>query len=220
MARIDPITAVHARSTLGVQSLSCVRGERPLFRELAFSLESGGLLQVRGPNGSGKTSLLRMVCGLLPPTSGKISWNGADVRDAGDDFKASLCYVGHFNGIKDELNALENLRFSARLGDLQADEEATRAALTEFGLGGFEHLPCKVLSQGQRRRLALARLKLSGSCPLWVLDEPFAALDAAGIATMGTLLEEHLARGGLALLTTHQDVPVAGPGVRSLQLGQ
>ncbi len=210
---------IHARSVLSVRGLECVRGERRLFRDLAFALENGGLLQVRGPNGSGKTSLLRMVCGLLPPASGEIAWNGTRAGAAGEDFNACLSYVGHLNGVKDELNAEENLRLSARLADLPCDAAAVRAALCEFGLEGYEGLPCKVLSQGQRRRLALARLKLSGARPLWVLDEPFAALDAAGIDAVGALLEDHLARGGLALLTTHQDVPLAAPGMQTLQLG-
>lgn len=211
--------SAHAPCTLGVQDLECVRGERRLFHGLAFSLPSGGLLQVRGPNGSGKTSLLRMVCGLLPAASGQVTWNGTPLRDAGEDFTASLAYVGHLNGVKDELNGLENLRFAARLADLTSDEGALRDALHEFGLKGFEHLPCKVLSQGQRRRVALARLRLSSTRALWVLDEPFAALDTIGIGTMGRLLEDHLARGGLALLTTHQDVPIAAPGMHSIQLG-
>lgn len=213
------VRTIHARSALGARALGCARGERHLFQDLEFELENGGLLQVRGRNGSGKTSLLRMVCGLLPPASGEVIWNNTSVRDAGDEFKANLAYVGHLNGAKDDLNALENLHFSARVADLICDDTAVREALREFGLGGFEHLPCKFLSQGQRRRLALSRLKLSVARPLWVLDEPFAALDAAGITAMGALLEDHLARGGLALLTTHQDVPISAPGMRSIQLG-
>lgn len=214
------MTATHAPSQLSARHLSCVRGERSLFRDLGFDLGNGDLLQVRGPNGSGKTSLLRMVCGLMPPAAGRITWRGAHLRDTGEDYKASLSHVGHLNGVKDELNALENLRLSAGIADLGTDPGALRDALHQFGMQGFERLPCKLLSQGQRRRVALARLTLSGARPLWVLDEPFAALDAAGIATMGRLLEAHLARGGMALLTTHQEVPIAAPGMHSIQLGR
>lgn len=214
------LNKTHVKSALRVQKLECIRGDRSLFRDFAFDLRNGGLLQVHGQNGSGKTSLLRMICGLLPPATGEIAWNGTPVREAADDYKASLSYVGHLNGVKDEFNAIENLRLSARLIDLESSDAAVHDALEGFGLSAVKHLPCKVLSQGQRRRLALARLKLSRARPLWVLDEPFAALDSAGIAAMSSLLEDHLARGGLALLTTHQDVPIVAPGMQSIQLGQ
>lgn len=210
----------HTSSTLCARSLECLRGDRRLFHALAFDLSNGGLLQVRGPNGSGKTSLLRMVCGLFPPAGGEIAWNGYRIGELGEDYHTHLAYVGHLNAVKDELNALENLRFSARLGALAADADSLRAALRSFGLEGFEHLPCRILSQGQKRRLALARLKLSAERALWVLDEPFAALDAAGIAVMCALLEEHLARGGLALLTTHQEVAISAPSMQSIELAE
>ncbi len=217
---MSKLNEAHVRSTLRVHNLECVRGDRSLFRDIAFDLQNGSLLQVRGQNGSGKTSLLRIICGLLPPATGKIAWNGTPMREAADDYKASLSYVGHLNGVKDEFDAIENLRLSARLVGLESSDAAVHDALEGFGLSAVKHLPCKVLSQGQRRRLALARLKLSRARPLWVLDEPFAALDSAGITAMSSLLEDHLARGGLALLTTHQDVPIVAPGMQSIQLGQ
>ena len=209
----------HPSATLRAAGLACVRGARRLFGGLAFELSGGGLMQVSGPNGSGKTSLLRMVCGLLPPAAGTIEWNGTPLRALGDEYNASLVYVGHLNAAKEELNARETLGLAARLAGLPADSEAVAAALAEFDLARHDRLPCKVLSQGQKRRLALARLRLSASRALWVLDEPFAALDAAGIAVMRAVLEEHLARGGLALLTTHQAVPVAAPSSQTIELG-
>ena len=212
--------AQHGRATLEARDLECLRGERRLFRALTFALANGGLLAVRGANGSGKTSLLRMVCGLLQPATGEIAWNGVRIGALGEEFNASLAYVGHLNAIKDELNSLENLGLSARLAGLAADGAAIVEALRGFGLAGYERLPCKVLSQGQRRRLALARLALSGTRALWVLDEPFAALDAAGVFAMRALLEAHLGRGGLALLTTHQEVEIAAPGMQSIELGE
>jgi heme exporter protein A len=209
----------HPRATLSATGLDCVRGERRLFGGLAFELGNGGLLQVSGPNGSGKTSLLRMVCGLLPPAAGTIEWNGTRIRALAEEYNASLVYIGHLNAAKEELNARETLGLAARLAGLPADPAPVAAALGDFGLAGSDRLPCKVLSQGQKRRLALARLKLSASRALWVLDEPFAALDAAGIAVMRAVLEDHLARGGLALLTTHQAVPVAAPAAQTIELG-
>ena len=213
------VSADHPRSTLQASGLECLRGERRLFGGLAFELANGGLLQVSGPNGSGKTSLLRMVCGLLAPAAGSIAWNAKPIRALGEDYNADLTFIGHLNAAKDELNARENLGLAARLAGLPSDPAKVAAALHTFGLAGFDQLPCKVLSQGQKRRLALARLKLSGERALWVLDEPFAALDAAGIEVIRAVLEDHLARGGLALLTTHQAVVIAAPSMRTIALG-
>jgi heme exporter protein A len=209
-----------ARSTLRASGLECVRGERRLFAGLAFELANGGLLQVGGPNGSGKSSLLRMVCGLLPPAAGEITWNGSGVRGPGDAYRASLAYVGHLNAIKDELDAGENLRLAARVAGLSTAAADIAQALDWFGLEAHRRLPCKLLSQGQKRRLALARLKLSAARALWVLDEPFAALDADAIAATRSLLEAHLAGGGLALLTTHQETAIAAPAAQRIELGR
>jgi heme exporter protein A len=203
---------------LEATDLECVRGERTLFSGVNFTLRGGTLLLVRGPNGSGKTSLLRMVCGLLMPAAGKISWGKRRIGELGEDYHVHLAYVGHLNAIKDELNASENLSISARLAGLPAAREAVTAALSAFGLNGYDRLPCKVLSQGQKRRVALARLKLSASRSLWVLDEPFTALDAAGVKLTRSLLESHLAGGGIALLTTHQEVEVTAPSTRKIEL--
>lgn len=210
--------APHARNQLSASSLACRRGDRRVFSGLAFELTDGGLLLVTGANGTGKTSLLRVICGFLHPEAGKIEWNGSGLRILGDDYIRNLAYVGHMNAIKDDLSVLENLRFAAQLAGLTSNRSEIFQALGRFAFGGFEDLPCKFLSQGQKRRLALARLSLSASRALWVLDEPFAALDAAGIETVRELLEAHLSRGGMALVTTHQDVPVAARTVQRLEL--
>jgi heme exporter protein A len=204
---------------LSVNALACVRGERRLFADLSFTLAAHTLLAVRGANGSGKTSLLRMLCGLLSPAAGNIAWNGHDIQSAREEYCAKIAYVGHLNGVKDDLSGLENLQFAARTAGIATSPTRADAALRELGLDGFQRLPCKNLSQGQRRRVALARLCLSSTRPLWVLDEPFTALDAAALALMQGLLESHLQRGGMIVLTTHQDAPISAPSTQRIELG-
>jgi heme exporter protein A len=204
---------------LEISRLECVRGERRLFSDLSFKVEGGTLLEVRGPNGSGKTSLLRMLCGLLPPVSGHIAWNGRDIRDAREEYGAHLAYIGHLNGIKDDLTALENLVLSARVAGISAGAGIAHDALREAGLGGFQHSPSRTLSQGQRRRIALARLRLAAKQTLWVLDEPFTALDVAALTLMQSLLAAHLQQGGMIILTTHQEIAIAAASIRRIELG-
>jgi len=203
---------------LRATGLECVRGERRLFSDISFTLAGGTLLQVQGPNGSGKTSLLRMACRLLTPAAGEISWDGRPIRELAENYHAVLAYIGHLNATKDELDAAENLALTAQLAGLPGNAEAIAGALQGFGLADCQGLPCKLLSQGQRRRAALARLKLSGGRPLWILDEPFAALDAAGIGHACALIEAHLATGGIVMLTTHQEIDVAAPSTQRLEL--
>jgi heme exporter protein A len=204
---------------LSVNALECVRGERRLFANLGFELAPQTLLEVRGANGSGKTSLLRMLCGFLAPAAGSITWNGADIHSAREEYCTQLTYIGHLNGIKEELTALENLSFAARAAGLAAGTASADAALRQIGLDGFQQMACKVLSQGQRRRVALARLCLSTPRPLWILDEPFAALDATALALTQSLLESHLRQGGMVVLTTHQDVGLAAKSIQRIELG-
>jgi heme exporter protein A len=202
---------------LEVSNLACSRGDHPLFSGLSFSLSAGELMQVKGPNGSGKTSLLRTLCGFLRPDEGEIRWEGQNVRELDEEYFAHLVYLGHHNAIKDELNALENLRISAGLSGIELSNTEAIAALRRMGLRGRETLPVRVLSQGQRRRVALARL-LIGDAPLWVLDEPLTALDVGAVALIQELIGEHLARDGMVIFTTHQPLAVDGVETRGLDL--
>ncbi len=202
---------------LEADNLECVRGERRLFAGLGFKLEAGELLYLQGKNGAGKTSLLRMLIGLLPPEAGEIRWKGQSIRAAGEDFRADLCYLGHLNAIKEELTPLENLLAAARLADEELSEDDALDALEQVGLAGREDLACKYLSQGQKRRVALARL-VKERRPLWVLDEPFVALDVAAVDWLARLISAHLQRGGLAVMTTHQLVDIPAGTVRELRL--
>lgn len=203
---------------LRAADLAAVRGDRRLFQDLGFSLEPGELLYVNGPNGSGKTTLLRMLCGLVTPSEGSISWQGADIGTLGDAYRAALVYLGHQNAIKEELTALENLRIGSRLAGVSVSEDEASEALGRMGLHGLEELPTQVLSQGQKRRVGLARLLLTRA-PLWVLDEPFNALDAAAVELLQAVLREHLGRDGVVVLTTHQQVAIDTPSVKQIGLG-
>jgi len=203
---------------LEADNLECVRGERRLFAGLGFKLEAGELLYLQGRNGAGKTSLLRMLIGLLPPEAGEIRWRGEPIRALGDEFRAELCYLGHLNAIKEELTPLENLLAAARLAASDLSEEAALDALEQVGLAGREDLACKYLSQGQKRRVALARLVVDRRA-LWILDEPFVALDVAAVDWLAGIISAHLQRGGLAVMTTHQPVDIPAGSIRQLRLG-
>ena len=170
---------------LEAHDLECVRGERRLFAGVGFRLEDGELLYLQGKNGTGKTSLLRMLIGLLPPETGEIRWRGHAPQS--QDFRADLCYLGHQNAIKEELTPLENLLASARLADENLSAEEALDALEQVGLGGREDLVCKYLSQGQKRRVALARL-VKERRPLWILDEPFVALDSGAVTWLAGII--------------------------------
>lgn len=200
---------------LDVHGLACVRGQRVLFRDLSFRVEAGGLLWVSGGNGSGKTSLLRLLCGLARPEAGRVSWNGADIRSDRESYLQDLAYLGHLNALKDDLTGEENLAFA--LGRSAADDEL-RSALAAHGLSACQGLATRVLSQGQKRRVALTRLILCGARKLWILDEPFAALDAAAVADLAGALTDHARAGGMVVFTSHQDAPFAGVPVQRLAL--
>ncbi|MFZ3088831.1 MAG: cytochrome c biogenesis heme-transporting ATPase CcmA [Methylotenera sp.] len=202
---------------LAAQDLACIRGDRVLFRNVGFTLPPGGLLYVLGENGSGKSSLLRLLCGLLMPEAGSVSWCGEKVDQATESYQSNLLYIGHLNGLKDDLTAIENLQISARLAGCNADMPAALAALKAIGIERCANLPVRVLSQGQKRRVALARLWLTDS-PLWILDEPFAALDTLSVEILASQLSQHLINGGMAILTTHQDVTISARSTQTLRL--
>lgn len=201
---------------LEVINLECTRGDRALISGMSFSLAEGELLHVIGSNGSGKTTLLRTLCGLSRPSAGEIRWGGTDIRALGDEYRSCLSYVGHNDGIQGELTPAENLQAAARLGT-DTDAAVIERALEQVGLTRFAHLPTKVLSQGQKRRLALARLLVLTKA-LWILDEPVSGLDARSIEVIERLLAKHLARGGLLVVTSHQGLAWSAKTVHRIGL--
>jgi heme exporter protein A len=203
---------------LEARELACLRGERAVFAGLSFAVPAGGALLLTGPNGAGKSSLLRVLAGLLPAAAGTLLWDGADALAERSAHARRLRYVSHADALKPALTARENLRFYARLWG-GGDAEAALAAL---GLGPLADLPARVLSAGQRRRLALARLALSDgaaappAAPLWLLDEPSVGLDAAAVGRLGALLARHRAVGGMVVAATHLPLPL--PDAAELRL--
>lgn len=200
---------------LEAAGLDCERGGRVLFRKLSFGLGPGELLRITGANGSGKTSLLRILCGLLSPTQGEVRWRGQPIRRLAEEYSRQLLHIGHAPGLKDELNAAENLEIACTLAGFRVSGAQIADALDRFGLPAQK--PVKQLSQGQRRRAALARLALSAGVPLWLLDEPFAALDAAATGIVEALVQAHVSRGGALVYTAHQASAI-DPGARSVNL--
>jgi heme exporter protein A len=194
---------------LSATDLSCVRGDRSLFAGIDFAVEPGEWLHVRGANGSGKTSLLRLLAGLSQPAHGEIHWDGKRVKDDTQAFRSELLYLGHHAAVKEELTALENLQLASELDGDELPRAEAEAALQRFGLKGREDLPVRFLSAGQKRRVLLARL-VTRKAKLWVLDEPFTALDTRAVQLLGTLIGEHLEQGGMAVVTSHQAIPIAG----------
>jgi heme exporter protein A len=201
-------------------ALSGSRGERLLFSDVSVTVKPGTLLAVLGANGSGKTSFLRMLCGLLLPDGGAILWQGKDIRQLKELYTAQFTYIGHLNGIKDELTPVENLKVSACLAGDESSGAIVQKALEAVGLEQSVHrLPTRVLSQGQKRRVALARLWLS-TRPLWLLDEPFASLDAVAISYLTQRLQSHLSNGGMVVVATHQEIALPTDSVQHLRLAR
>jgi heme exporter protein A len=200
---------------LEAAELECERGARTLFRGVSFVLRAGELLRVAGANGSGKTSLLRILCGLSRPSAGEVRWNGQPIGSIKEDYAHELVYIGHAPAVKDDLTPRENLEISCRLAGQVAGRQALAEALERLHV---PDLPVRKLSQGQRRRAALARLLVS-EAPLWLLDEPFAALDAEGIALLDGLLGKQVDRGGAVVYTTHQEVGARSARVVDLGAG-
>jgi len=189
---------------LAVEHLQCIRDDRVLFEDLNFSLSAGQLLQIEGPNGCGKTSLLRILCGLTLPTEGIVYWNNQDIQSIRSDYGAILTYIGHTQGVKAELTPLENLAMARALAATPTNVDLADA-LSQVGLYGFEDVPTRTLSAGQQRRVALARLLINDAA-LWILDEPFTALDKKAIAMVEEWLNTYTKGGGMAVLTSHHTV--------------
>lgn len=203
--------------TLSFDKLGCSKGGRQLFQNVNCQLKAGNWLYVAGANGVGKTSLLRMVCGLSPVESGEIQWNGLSIDQQRDIYRQDLCYLGHLNALQESMTVSENLTFSTALGGRSLDTQRMQNILTRFGVGGRSQQLARHLSQGQKRRVALSRLALSPA-RLWVLDEPFVAMDEAGIKMLANLIANHLATGGMAVLTSHQQVPIGNVPAQVLEL--
>lgn len=202
---------------LEATNLGCVRGDRRLFSDLNFSLNPGGFAQITGPNGSGKTSLLRLICRLSEPAEGEIRWRGTNIRSLSEEYFSTLTYIGHRPGVKDELTAIENLRISSGLGGAEVSRQEAMDTLQYMGLAGREDLPARLLSEGQRRRLALSRLGVCRTV-LWVLDEVMTSLDRAAVTLVGSLIEEHLAKGGMAIVATHQELNLSASSFQRIEL--
>jgi heme exporter protein A len=203
---------------LSAHDLACERGDRLLFRNLGFELHSGEALMVRGGNGHGKTSLLRILCGLSTPAAGEVRWCNQPIRQAHEQYGREMAYIGHANGIKDDLTPIENLRLAAALGGRALDGEQATRALGQLGLSRCLDIPARVLSFGQRRRVALAGLMTAGAM-LWILDEPLTGLDVHGVAMVEQLIRDHVVAGGLAIMTTHQALALDGVTPKTLSVG-
>lgn len=196
---------------LSVDQLSCTRGERRLFSGVGFQLTPGTCLHLQGDNGVGKTSLLRQVSGLSPVPSGQVAWCGQPIVNS-ESFRAQRIYLGHDLAMKDDLSAMENLHVDAAIAGLTVHPQKALSALQRFGLKGREHLPVRALSQGQKRRAALARL-VTRKATLWILDEPVVALDVPAQAAFARLMQVHLDEGGMVLFTSHQPLPMSGADI-------
>jgi heme exporter protein A len=195
---------------LAAEGLAAFRGERLVFRDISFDLAPGGALVLAGPNGTGKSSLIRLIAGLTPPAAGRLLWDGVDALDDPPLHARRLCFLGHLDAVKPGLTVADNLAFS-----IAADRGRIHAALESVDLARFAPLPARLLSAGQKRRLALARLALSDA-PLWLLDEPTTGLDAASVARLELRFAAYRAAGGMIVAATH--LPLGLPGARMLSL--
>ena len=203
--------------TLIADNLVGVRGDRLLYKQLSFSLSNGTVFYLQGENGSGKTTLLRTICGLSKPYSGAISWCGENINSLAEEYSKHILYIGHLAGIKEDLTALENLQFSLALAGADICAENAAEVLNMLGLAKGLNLPTRMLSQGQKRRVALARLWLQ-NLPLWILDEPFTALDTHATALLKQKIEAFANDGGIVVMTTHQEVALNVPKFEQLRL--
>ena len=208
-------TSSNPALVLEARGLRCVRGERELFTNLHLRVAAGNCLHVRGENGVGKTSLLRLLTGLSKPESGDVLWGDQSITLDPIAYHRELLFLGHRDALKEDLTALENLQMYAALDDVSLSQEKALATLARFGLRGRENLPVNCLSAGQKRRILMARM-LTRQAKLWILDEPFNALDIQAVHELQNLITEHLSAGGLVVLTSHQEVSI--PNVQVLEL--
>ena len=202
-------------SALEALALTCVRGEKQLFTDLSFQVSPGECLHVRGENGVGKTSLLRLLTGLSKPESGDVLWNQQSISSEPKTYHRDLLFLGHRDALKEELTALENLKMYAAIDGVALTDENALLALRRFGLRGREHLPVHCLSAGQKRRVLMARLA-TRQARIWILDEPFNALDSRAVSELEALITEHLILGGIVILTSHQSVNLSNLKVLDL----
>lgn len=203
---------------LVAKDLEYSRNDRVLFGDLNFEIRAGEALQIEGRNGSGKTTLLRILCGLINADSGQIFWSGQDIQKQRYDYSINMAYVGHHDGLKGDCTPIENLNLSHALSAAERKLSA-HEALEQVGLKGFDHQICRTLSAGQRRRVALARLLISPS-KLWILDEPFTAIDKSGIGELENMISDHVKTGGMVILTSHHDMNLTEIDTERLVLGQ
>ena len=203
---------------LEVHNLQCSRGGHRLFSGKSFKIESGTLARIRGRNGSGKTTLLRTLAGLSPWDEGEVLWRSRNIRRHADEYRRELVFLGHAIALKDDLTPLENLRILMQTAGRPVTGTAALSALETVGLKGRQHLPVKYLSQGQKRRVHMARLHLSRNCLLWLLDEPLTALDAEGVSALQDLLSGHVRHSGIVVMTSHQEISIASAGTLHVQL--
>jgi len=202
---------------LEVLKLGCIRGDRRLFSDLSFSAGAGELIELRGPNGSGKTSLLRILCGLSSPAAGQVRWNGKNIRSLAEEYFRDVAYLAHQNAVKDELSALENLCIASGVAGNPLNKAQAQQVLERIGLKDRQHLPARVLSAGQRRRLALTRL-LTSKATLWILDEVLTSLDDAAVRLSRDFIGDHIKNGGMAIVATHQDLNLSVERMQRIQL--
>jgi heme exporter protein A len=204
---------------LEVKNLECVRGARRLFKGLNFSASPGELIELRGANGSGKTSLLRIICGLAAPESGEVLWQKRPIRALGEEYYVQVAYLAHQNGLKDELSPIENLRISSGVAGHHLTKEEAQRILSSVGLSEQANIPTRSLSAGQRRRVGLARF-LASKATLWILDEVLTSLDEAAIEMTRRFITEHLRSQGIVIVATHQDLKLSKERCRRLELTQ
>jgi len=215
MTILNPHTPLQSTPLLEARDLTCIRGQRALFEGLSFGISSGECLHVSGENGVGKTSLLRLLSGLSRPELGEVLWDGKSIVSDSVSYRHQLLYMGHRDALKEDLTSLENLEMYAVLDNVTLSQENALATLWRFGLRGREDLPVSCLSAGQKRRVLMARM-ITRQAKIWILDEPFNALDSNAVQILQKLIEEHIDAGGIVILTSHQALVIEGLRVLKL----